>query len=391
MTAAQRAPVASITLEPTTLFVHVNGACCRVWQGHTAAGVPIHAHVALVGVDRADDASELEAALTEVATPRPELADLPPRLVVDVPAGLPLAALVERLALPWLPPPIAVASFPADVIAQLERVEAGLPAAYAKLLREALGAAPGQPIHSAALLVLARRADEAPIDQVSYEDLRARWERLNDAARPLELELQKRERAIEADRKARGVEWCEEGEHEVRPDELIASDEMAICQPCAEAAAEAFAGARVGHSDYHPGARLVGNVCDWQGLGADAVFEDDDPLCPVCHEVVGELLPADETGSAERTAGRDHADWDAEQRARGADPARLRDLADDLDEGTYRREVLGEVDWKSLVRPAPYTIERVRTIELEAEDERHRAADDEDVEGEGARSSSGEG
>lgn len=74
-----------ITLEPTSLFTTVNNTRCRVWQGDTEKGVPIHALVVLVGVDRSQDAAELDGALKEV-TPRPELdvyraIDL--RMVVD--------------------------------------------------------------------------------------------------------------------------------------------------------------------------------------------------------------------------------------------------------------------------------------------------------------------
>ena len=61
------------TLEPTSLIVHINGVPCCVWQGKTHTGLSIHAHIALVGCDRDADAPELEAALREVAAPRPEL------------------------------------------------------------------------------------------------------------------------------------------------------------------------------------------------------------------------------------------------------------------------------------------------------------------------------
>lgn len=73
-----------VTLEPTSLFTHVNGVRCRIWQGTTERGVQVHAHVALVGVDKADDASELDRALKEVKPPRADLlafADL--RMVMD--------------------------------------------------------------------------------------------------------------------------------------------------------------------------------------------------------------------------------------------------------------------------------------------------------------------
>lgn len=62
-----------LTLEPTSFFVELNGARCRVWQGDTDRGTPVHAHIALVGVDRERDAPELDEGLRNVATPRAEL------------------------------------------------------------------------------------------------------------------------------------------------------------------------------------------------------------------------------------------------------------------------------------------------------------------------------
>jgi hypothetical protein len=100
----------AFTLQPTPVFVAVNGTRCRVWQGQTARGVPVHAYVALVSVDRDADAAELEAALREVATPRPEVADLPSGLRVELPSDA-LAtmsselALAAELALTRPPPP----------------------------------------------------------------------------------------------------------------------------------------------------------------------------------------------------------------------------------------------------------------------------------------------
>ncbi len=71
-----------ITIEPTSMVITVNGVRCRVWQGETDAGIKMHAHVALVGVDRDADVSDFEASLLEVAAPRAELLTLPLRLVL---------------------------------------------------------------------------------------------------------------------------------------------------------------------------------------------------------------------------------------------------------------------------------------------------------------------
>lgn len=67
-----------VILEPTEKFITINGNVrCRVWQGHTEGGIPIHAHIALVGVERDHDGKELEDALSETAEVRADVARLP--------------------------------------------------------------------------------------------------------------------------------------------------------------------------------------------------------------------------------------------------------------------------------------------------------------------------
>ncbi|HLK38813.1 MAG TPA: hypothetical protein VKU41_18755 [Polyangiaceae bacterium] len=70
-----------VTLESTDKVVTLDGVPARVWQGHTERGVPCHAFIALVGVDREADHAEFERDLVERATPRAELQAYPARMV----------------------------------------------------------------------------------------------------------------------------------------------------------------------------------------------------------------------------------------------------------------------------------------------------------------------
>lgn len=72
-----------LTLESTTRIDEVNGVPCRLWQGQTERGVQVHAYIAMVGVDRDDDASELERDLKEHAQPRVEFGAIPLRFLLD--------------------------------------------------------------------------------------------------------------------------------------------------------------------------------------------------------------------------------------------------------------------------------------------------------------------
>jgi hypothetical protein len=72
-----------IILESTTRIDDINGVPCRLWQGKTESGVPMHAYIALVAVDRAADSSEFERDLKEHAPPRVELGAIPLRFILD--------------------------------------------------------------------------------------------------------------------------------------------------------------------------------------------------------------------------------------------------------------------------------------------------------------------
>lgn len=60
-----------IELHSTGQIVELNGVLCRVWEGTTAAGVPVSAFIARVAIDRAHDARQFERELVETPQPRP--------------------------------------------------------------------------------------------------------------------------------------------------------------------------------------------------------------------------------------------------------------------------------------------------------------------------------
>ena len=71
-----------ITLESTEKVVQLNGVPARIWQGTTESGVPCHAYITRIAVDKADDTSQFERELQEHAAPRAELAVIPLRMII---------------------------------------------------------------------------------------------------------------------------------------------------------------------------------------------------------------------------------------------------------------------------------------------------------------------
>ena len=64
-----------IKLKSTSKIVHIDGAPARVWEGETESGIPIHALVSRITVDRDEDVSDFEAELQE--TQEPNITSLP--------------------------------------------------------------------------------------------------------------------------------------------------------------------------------------------------------------------------------------------------------------------------------------------------------------------------
>lgn len=73
-----------VELESTSKQVLLNGIPCRIWEGRTDRGTPIHAFVALVGIsDDPAAIAELDSELNR--SPAPGNADIeayPPRMVL---------------------------------------------------------------------------------------------------------------------------------------------------------------------------------------------------------------------------------------------------------------------------------------------------------------------
>lgn len=75
----------NVTLWNTTKIVEVeiNGAVvpARIWEGETESGIPVHAYITRIAVDRSADTRQFEAELSEVASPSLAIRALPLRLV----------------------------------------------------------------------------------------------------------------------------------------------------------------------------------------------------------------------------------------------------------------------------------------------------------------------
>ena len=87
----------TITLEPPSPFVKIDGVNHRVWQGCTERGVEIHAYIARVAAVHGSDTGELEAALRQTRPLRPELKASPSSLTSQGYATLPCATCVHCL------------------------------------------------------------------------------------------------------------------------------------------------------------------------------------------------------------------------------------------------------------------------------------------------------
>lgn len=71
-----------VQLESTEKIVHLNGVPARIWEGHTAAGVPCHAYVTRIAVSESVDSSEFERELQEHRRPSAEIGAIPSLLVL---------------------------------------------------------------------------------------------------------------------------------------------------------------------------------------------------------------------------------------------------------------------------------------------------------------------
>ena len=71
-----------ICIESTTKIVKLNGIDCRVWEGHTERGIPIHCFIPRIAVHKDEDASQFEAELEQQRAPSEAVAAYPLRMIL---------------------------------------------------------------------------------------------------------------------------------------------------------------------------------------------------------------------------------------------------------------------------------------------------------------------
>lgn len=70
-----------IQLESTTKIVNLDGVDCRVWEGVTESGIPVHCFIALIASNSRDQ-RQFAYELQETRPPSPEIAAIPARLIL---------------------------------------------------------------------------------------------------------------------------------------------------------------------------------------------------------------------------------------------------------------------------------------------------------------------
>ena len=70
-----------VHLESTTKIVEVNGVPARLWEGHTANGIAVHALITRIAVNKENDTAEFERDLQQCKAPSPEFS-IPLRLIL---------------------------------------------------------------------------------------------------------------------------------------------------------------------------------------------------------------------------------------------------------------------------------------------------------------------
>lgn len=72
----------TMTISSTTKIVTLNGIQCRIWEGKTERGMPVHCYIPRVAVKNGLDASQFEVELEEQRTPSPEVEAIPLRMIL---------------------------------------------------------------------------------------------------------------------------------------------------------------------------------------------------------------------------------------------------------------------------------------------------------------------
>ncbi len=71
-----------IQLTSTTKIVELNGVPARIWEGHTASGIPVHAYITRIAVHNDENHAEFEMELQECAVPSTAVAAIPLSMIL---------------------------------------------------------------------------------------------------------------------------------------------------------------------------------------------------------------------------------------------------------------------------------------------------------------------
>ena len=71
-----------VNLESTTKIVSLNGIDCRVWEGCTESGIPVHAYIPRIAVDKELPQEQFVRELEEHRVPSVEVQAIPLRLIL---------------------------------------------------------------------------------------------------------------------------------------------------------------------------------------------------------------------------------------------------------------------------------------------------------------------
>ncbi len=71
-----------IQLHNTEKVVFLNGFRARIWEGHTAGGIKVHAFISRIAVKVTDDQTQFEAELNAEPAPSAEIKGIPLRLLI---------------------------------------------------------------------------------------------------------------------------------------------------------------------------------------------------------------------------------------------------------------------------------------------------------------------
>ena len=71
-----------ITIESTSKMVFFNGVPCRIWEGKTESGIPMHCFITRIGVAANEDQTEFVRELEEHKPPSPEVQAIPLRMIL---------------------------------------------------------------------------------------------------------------------------------------------------------------------------------------------------------------------------------------------------------------------------------------------------------------------